>query len=438
MMVHSIPKFQVMKKTPCRSLLTLLILAVLAITACKNLPVASFTLSSNTAEVGDTVHFINTSQDADAFEWDFGDGDGSTEENPSHVYTAVGTFNIKLVVSNDDGSDEAGASISISSQSGTLTTVTVHSTGLEGNLLGDSPDRLVTIYLPPGYESSDKNYPVVYLLHGYGPDGDNLLWFGAGYVPVNLKPIMDQLIYNGSIEPMILVSPNSKNRFGGSWYINSISSGYWEDFIAKDVVEFVDNNYRTIPNPGSRGITGHSMGGYGTVMIAMRNPEVFGAAYALSASILAFEEPTYGADYFGEIDACDDIADFESLSYSQQVYISRAVAMIPNPSAPPFYIEKLFNSSGELVDSIWQRVMLHDPYTSITTYADNLLQLNAIRLDCGKFDGNIQDNILFANQLDTIGIPNAFESYTGDHADKLEERMWLKVLPFFSVKLEHE
>jgi enterochelin esterase-like enzyme len=399
---------------------------------------ASFIYECGNCEIGDTVQFTSLSTNAETFDWDFGDGKISAEENPLHIYNSFGTFNIQLTVSNKNGSDVANGSVRIKGPSGRIIGTIVYSPGLEGNLLGDSPYRNVSIYLPPGYDSSDKHYPVVYLLHGYL--GDNELWFGKGYAKVDLKSIMNYLINNKTINPMILVSPDSDNRFGGSWYINSASSGNWEDFIVQDVVQFIDNNYRTIPNAESRGIAGHSMGGYGTIMIAMKNPDIFSAAYALSAYGLVIEPPnsSYLSGLYQEISGAADISDFDGLSFDAKLHLSHLVAMAPNSSSLPFYCDYLLNSSGELVQSVWQRIMAYDPYTSILTYKENLLELTAIRLDCGNLDDNTIGNSRFADKLATIGIENAFESYDGDHTNKLEERMEFKVLPFFSAHLEHD
>lgn len=87
--------------------------ALILITACKELTVASFTVSPTPAMVGDTINFQNTSENANTFDWDFGDGNGSIEENPSHIYTAEETFTIHLEVTNADGSDEASRNLLI-------------------------------------------------------------------------------------------------------------------------------------------------------------------------------------------------------------------------------------------------------------------------------------------------------------------------------------
>jgi len=86
---------------------------------------------------------------------------------------------------------------------------------------------------------------------------------------------MDDLISKGAAKEMIVVVPNGSNRYLGSFYTNSSVSGNWEDYIYRDVVSFIDDTYRTITKPASRGIAGHSMGGYGALMLAMRQRGIF-------------------------------------------------------------------------------------------------------------------------------------------------------------------
>src|SRR5215475_8394745 len=128
---------------------------------------------------------------------------------------------------------------------GTVVQAKVHSAALEGNLLGDSAERNVTIYLPPGYATSSKRYPVVYLLHGYM--GTNADWGNA-------PEILNRLIASGKIRGMIVVMPDASNKFLGSFYTNSATTGKWEDFVTRDLVKYVDEKYRTVARASSRGI----------------------------------------------------------------------------------------------------------------------------------------------------------------------------------------
>ena len=408
-------------------------------------PTASFSYKCDDCRIGDTVQFTSSSSKAETFDWDFGDGNSSQEENPEHVYTVMGTYTVQLTVSNEDGSDDLSKSVSIKGPPGLLVDAVVYSPGLEGNLLGDSPYRNVTIYLPPGYESSAKRYPVVYLLHGFY--GDNTCSFGTGlcnnrYPKINLEPVLEDLINAGTIEPMIVVAPDARNRFEGSWYLNSASSGNWEDFIVEDVVQFVDENYRTLPSSESRGIAGFSVGGYGAVWIAMRHADVFSAVYAKGASILAFSLPELNdglRKMYEEILAATEIDDFDQLPDNAKEHVSLSVAVIPNPSAPPFYCDYIYDyASDQLVDSTVQKCWKFDPYTSISTYEDNLLQLSAILLDCGDQEWNLTVNTTFSEGLAEIGIENTLITFEGDHGDKDIERLRDKAFPMFSEHLVHE
>src|SRR6185503_10794947 len=154
--------------------------------------------------------------------------------------------------------------------------IKVHGTALEGNLEGDAVDREVIVFLPPSYEKDKKRrYPVVYALHGYSIGAEQ--WTHEIHVPQTVEGAFAK----GSQE-MIVVLPDSKTVYNGSMYSSSVTTGDFEKFIWHDVVGYIDAHYRTIPNRDSRGLVGHSMGGYGASRIGMKHPEVFGALYIMS------------------------------------------------------------------------------------------------------------------------------------------------------------
>jgi hypothetical protein len=129
-------------------------------------------------------------------------------------------------------------------QHGIVQRIKVHGKGLEGNLEGDSPDRDVAVYLPPSYNSAgNRRYPVVYLLHGFTDDVDK--WWGVKAHFVNVPEVADKVLAAG-VKEMILVMPNAFTRYQGSLYSNSVTTGDWEDYVAKELVEYVDSHYRTI------------------------------------------------------------------------------------------------------------------------------------------------------------------------------------------------
>jgi len=133
-----------------------------------------------------------------------------------------------------------------------------------------------TVYLPADYEKSERNYPVVYLLHGYTDDNTGWLQFGE------VNRYADQAIAAGTIPPMIIVMPNGDSSF----YINSYDGKEkYEDFFVKEFMPAIEKTYRIKAEKKYRGIAGLSMGGFGTLIYSLKYPELFAAAAPLSAAV---------------------------------------------------------------------------------------------------------------------------------------------------------
>ncbi len=312
---------------------------------------------------------------------------------------------------------------------GTYIELKMHSTSLENNFLGDSPDRFVSVYLPPGYYSSpEKHYPVIYFLHGY--TNGHTTFFGT---LANFQTICDMLISTGVIDPVIVVSPNSYNKYRGSFYTNSIVTGNWEDYIVKDVTNYIDRNFSTLPQTESRGLAGHCMGGYGTFWFSMNYPEIYAAAYSLSGRPAL--EP-YLENNTNMIIA-RNAKSFEGLDWEVQACVATSAAGSPDTTALPFYAQFPVDDSGEIIDSIWQKWSKNDPLTQLPYFKDNLLKLKAIQFDVGIYDSNdfINCNRNYSAALTDLGIPHVFEEYEGDHTNKLAKRIETKLLPFFFENL---
>lgn len=122
----------------------------------------------------------------------------------------------------------------------------LNSSSLASNLIEESPVRNFFVYLPPGYEETpNRHYPVLFLLHAYGSGPSS--WLGeGGYEGFNISDALDLLISDGRVEPMIVVMPDASTKFSGSWFTNSRAGGNWIDFIADELVTYVDTNYRTL------------------------------------------------------------------------------------------------------------------------------------------------------------------------------------------------
>ena len=161
---------------------------------------------------------------------------------------------------------------------GTVEHIKVHGKSLDGNLEGDATDRDVFIYPPPSYsKQTRRRYPVVYFLHGYGIDAER--YWNIMRVP----EAAEKAVAAGTAQEMILVHPDAFTLYNGSMYSNSLTTGNWEAFVSQDLVSYVDSHYCTIPDRMSRGLAGHSMGGYGTMRIGMKHPKVFSAPHAMSS-----------------------------------------------------------------------------------------------------------------------------------------------------------
>src|SRR5271166_1198168 len=136
----------------------------------------------------------------------------------------------------------------------TVERIKIHGAALEGNLEGDAVDRDAIVFLPPSYaKEKSRRYPVVYALHGFFIGAAQ--WSGEIHVPQTVEGAFAQ-----GAKEMIVVLPDSKTIYNGSMYSSSVTTGDFENFIAHDLVSYIDAHYRTIPNRSSRGLVGHSMG----------------------------------------------------------------------------------------------------------------------------------------------------------------------------------
>ncbi len=337
---------------------------------------------------------------------------------------------------------------SLSATTSSLASVQIPAPALEGNLLGDPTTQQVYVYLPPAYGTQiAKRYHTLYLLHGYGGGPD--AWLKGGYQGLNVQTEMDSLIAKGTAAEMIVVVPNGNNAYLGSFYSNSAVTGNWEDYIYRDVVNYIDRNYRTLARSSSRGIAGHSMGGYGAFMLAMRHPEVFGAVYALSPCCFALEGDLSGdsttwpkaakatsRDIFGkEPESFDD--------FFSVVAIAISAAFSPNKTKAPLYVDLPFIEAQGMFkrnEPAFANYRAKMPLYLIEQHRLDLLKLRGIFLDVGEFEEFThirRATPMVSAELSKREIPHAFEIYKdGDHGNKIRERFNTKLIPFFTAVLE--
>lgn len=319
----------------------------------------------------------------------------------------------------------------------------VHSRSLENNLLGDPADQQVAVYLPPSYESSPtKRFPVIYFLHGFSAE-NQVMERGKQF-----QDLMNKLIAAGTVREMIVVVPNGRNAYYGSFYTNSSVGGNWEDFISRDLVSFIDGKYRTIPQAASRGITGHSMGGYGSMMLGMKHPDIFGAVYSLSAcctSLLADMGPSNIAWRTAIKFKSKDAFLVDSFDSVYAIALTAmAAAFSPNPKQQQLLVDFPFQLENNILvpnGEAYSRFQSKLSVNMVAEHTNNLLKLRGIYIDYGvqeEFSHIPAGSLALSRELSEHGIPHTFEVYQGDHNRRIPERLETRVLPFFSRLLKFE
>jgi S-formylglutathione hydrolase FrmB len=335
------------------------------------------------------------------------------------------------------------------SQEGRIVRETVHGASLENNATGEATDRNVSVYLPPGYDRAHgKRYPVVYLLHGIGgTDRDfTSAWKHQTDAWGTIRGLMNNGVAEGRFGEMIVVMPDQRTKMMGSFYTNSAATGNWEDFTAKDLVGYIDRKFRTLARAESRGLAGHSMGGYGAIKIGMKRPEVFSVVYAMNPALLG-----WGADISPENPAFVAAFRIRTLEEVMRggVYsigaLCVAQAFSPNPQRAPFYADlpyKFVDGKLRPVEPAYTKWTQNMPLHMAAGYKANLLRLRGLRFDTGwedEFTHIPPTTRAFARRLTELGVEHTFEEYNGDHRNRMwgrTGRLYTEVLPYFWLLLD--
>ena len=270
-----------------------------------------------------------------------------------------------------------------------------------------------TIQLPEGYDESDEHYPVLYFLHGFG--ANHTLFYGG------IHTAFDTLSNLGQLDHVIIVRPDgSASPYLGSFYTSSELYGDFEEYIIYDLIGHIDETYRTIDHRLYRGISGHSMGGYGSMKLGIKHYDKFGSISSQSGA-LVFDNLT---------DLIPDLMNetwwgvFSPLNGPVSLFMFGASgAFSPNLNSIPWYVDLPVDYNGELIDSVYARWIEHDPIRNALD-SINVLQLMDYYIDCGDtddyyFDVHAED---FHEFLDNLNIDHEYYIYAGDHLSQIDSR----------------
>ncbi|RAW00817.1 alpha/beta hydrolase [Pseudochryseolinea flava] len=332
------------------------------------------------------------------------------------------------------------ADVSDLPRKGKLLTEIYSSTILKENRLGIDTKRSIKVYLPAGYDHSNKRYPVIYFLHNIFWNNDQMFEDGR------VVTLMDRAIVSGVMGEFIMVVPDYKTATTGSLYENSPVSGRWLDHTTDEIVPFIDKKFRTIPHQTSRAVVGEFMGGRGALKLAMTRPDIFSVAYALHPVATGMGELpwAYLRINWQKLFASKSYPD-QSLEGIEQIFLSVSQAFLPNEKRPPlycdFFMEMVNNTPTLLPDNVRKAREGFLLDESLDACADNLRKLSGIALDWGRFDptyAHVDSNREFSRKLEDLGIEHEAEEYRGNPYDKVwleDGRFYTRVLPFLAKHL---
>ena len=202
--------------------------------------------------------------------------------------------------------------------------------------------------------------------------------------------------------------------------------------MARDLVKYIDSHYRTVAKRTSRGLTGHSMGGYGTLRIGMKYPDTFVALYAMSSCCLDPRKVGPSDAAFEKLATAEDVAKIDTRG---RTLLAASAAWAPNAKHPPFFMD-LPTTNGEPRKDVIAKYAANAPTEMVSKYAGALKRYEAIAMDIGTKDPLLAGNVTMDQVLTRAGVKHSYETYEGDHTNKVPERFEKQVMPFFSRQLK--
>ena len=304
----------------------------------------------------------------------------------------------------------------------------IDSLALRDNALGDPSVRPLAVYVPPGYDpEGSKRYPVLYVLHGY--TGDVAALVAGRPWETNVVQWVDRLVVEGAMPPVLLVVVDGFTRLGGSQYVDSIHNGDYATYVVRDVVNYVDANYRTIAEEGGRGVVGKSSGGFGSMYLSMERPGIFGAfashsgdanfmqAYVPSFAAAQRGLEAHGGDISAFVEAFEKKPKRSPSEYSTIEMLGYTAAYSPREKAP-FALDLPWDSrTGAIRRDVMERWLEFDPCELCLRRGTELGRLRLRYVDCGRKDeyGLDVGARVFVQRLREMRLEVRHEEFDDDH-----------------------
>jgi enterochelin esterase-like enzyme len=328
---------------------------------------------------------------------------------------------------------------------------------LKGNALGDPYVRKLAVWLPSEYISSgNRRFPVLYDLVGF--TGSGLSHIGWKAFGDNVPERAARLIHDGKMRPAIIVFPDCFTALGGNQYVNSSAIGNYADYLTRELIPFVDREFRTFASREHRGCFGKSSGGYGAIIHGMKYARYWGAVASHSgdayfdfvywhdwpntlnelAKYRRKADPGKGMDdgrirrFLKEIRAKEKLSTAEGHAVMN---LCMAATYDPDPRAPLGFRVPFNLDTGESIPERWREWRKHDPIHLVQKHRASLKSLRGLYIDCGSRD---QYHIHFGSRilsarLAAAGIKHTYEEFDDNHSD-IDYRMDVS-LPYLTKVL---
>jgi enterochelin esterase-like enzyme len=326
---------------------------------------------------------------------------------------------------------------------GTLHDLTLESSVLQSNLLGDPSTRQIIVYVPHGHDG--RGLPLLVDLVGFTAGGPlHASWKNFGE---NVPERLDRLIAAGEMPPVAVAFPDCFTRLGGNQYINSLAMGRWEDFLIDEMLPLVEGRFGC-GGAGRRAVFGKSSGGYGSMVHALRRSDCWAAAACHSGDMdfgLCYlpEMPTILraiAKKDGSIETF--VTDFEAgpkwkgEDVHNLMTLAMAATYDPDPAAFCGIRLPVDPQTCEVIEERWAAWMAWDPLVLADSHGENLKSLKGLWIDCGDID---QYNLVYGarrlhRKLEAAGVDHVYEEFPDDHSS-VDYRMD-KSLPFLAKALQ--